>query len=145
LIDLVIRAPKYDTATTTSASPTTQPELPRVIPTPPLHPTGAFPFNLGGIPGMDNLNFADIQQQLQQQTIPGGFNALQRIYHDLREPMYSAAQEQFGNNPFALLFTGNENTGGQPQFILVPPGSVPVPLLNQVAVMMQPAPFPVFV
>ncbi|CAM4836565.1 unnamed protein product [Rotaria magnacalcarata] len=119
--------------------------LPRVIPTPPLHPTGAFPFNLGGIPGMDNLNFADIQQQLQQQTIPGGFNALQRIYHDLREPMYSAAQEQFGNNPFALLFTGNENTGGQPQFILVPPGSVPVPLLNQVAVMMQPAPFPVFV
>ena len=35
--------------------------------------------------------------------------------------------------------------GGPPQFILVPPGSVPVPLLNQVPVMMQPAPFPVFV
>ncbi|CAF4526478.1 unnamed protein product [Rotaria sp. Silwood2] len=35
--------------------------------------------------------------------------------------------------------------GGQPQFILVPPGSVPVPLLNQVPVMMQSAPFPMFV
>ncbi|CAF3974879.1 unnamed protein product, partial [Adineta steineri] len=35
--------------------------------------------------------------------------------------------------------------GGQPQFIFVPPGSVPVPILNQVPVMMQPAPFPVFV
>jgi len=45
------------------------------------------------------------------ESIPGGFNALQRIYHDVQEPMYSAAQEQFGNNPFAQLFTGNgENT-----------------------------------
>ncbi|CAF0798840.1 unnamed protein product [Adineta ricciae] len=35
--------------------------------------------------------------------------------------------------------------GGHPQFIIVPPGSVPVPILNQVPVMMQPAPFPVFV
>ncbi|CAF1563373.1 unnamed protein product [Adineta ricciae] len=42
------------------------------------------------------------------ESIPGGFNALQRIYHDVQEPMYSAAQEQFGNNPFAQLFTGNE-------------------------------------
>ncbi|CAF0969596.1 unnamed protein product [Rotaria sordida] len=45
------------------------------------------------------------------ESIPGGFNALQRIYHDVQEPMYSAAQEQFGNNPFAQLFGGNgENT-----------------------------------
>ncbi|CAF0767942.1 unnamed protein product [Rotaria sordida] len=44
------------------------------------------------------------------ESIPGGFNALQRIYHDVQEPMYSAAQEQFGNNPFAQLLTGNENT-----------------------------------
>ncbi|UJR24981.1 hypothetical protein I4U23_006344 [Adineta vaga] len=43
------------------------------------------------------------------ESIPGGFNALQRIYQDVQEPMYSAAQEQFGNNPFAQLFTGNEN------------------------------------
>lgn len=41
------------------------------------------------------------------ESIPGGFNALQRIYHDVQEPMYSAAQEQFGNNPFAQLFAGN--------------------------------------
>ncbi len=37
------------------------------------NPTGAFPFGLGGIPGMGNLNFAntnfvDMQQQLQQQV-----------------------------------------------------------------------------
>ena len=43
------------------------------------------------------------------ESIPGGFNALQRIYQDVQEPMYSAAQEQFGNNPFAQLLTGNEN------------------------------------
>ncbi|CAF1339793.1 unnamed protein product [Adineta steineri] len=43
------------------------------------------------------------------ESIPGGFNALQRIYHDVQEPMYSAAQEQFGNNPFAQLLAGNEN------------------------------------
>ncbi|CAF1112266.1 unnamed protein product [Adineta ricciae] len=42
------------------------------------------------------------------ESIPGGFNALQRIYHDVQEPMYSAAQEQFGSNPFTQLFTGNE-------------------------------------
>ncbi|CAF0732244.1 unnamed protein product [Didymodactylos carnosus] len=41
------------------------------------------------------------------ESIPGGFNALQRIYHDVQEPMYSAAQEQFGNNPFAQLLAGN--------------------------------------
>ncbi len=46
------------------------------------------------------------------QSIPGGFNALQRIYHDVQEPMYSAAQEQFGNNPFAQLLAGN---GGMKQ------------------------------
>ncbi|CAF3066773.1 unnamed protein product [Rotaria socialis] len=42
------------------------------------------------------------------ESIPGGFNALQRIYHDVQEPMYSAAQEQFGNNPFTQLFAGND-------------------------------------
>jgi ubiquilin len=192
-LHLVIRAPKSDT--TNSTSPETQAERP----TP--NPTGAFPFGLGGLPSMGNLNFAntnfgDMQQQFQQQimnnpaqlrqlmespvvqsitsnpdllrslllsnpqirdlmernpeishllnnpdllrqtmefarnptalqelmrnhdralsnleSIPGGFNALQRIYHDVQEPMYSAAQEQFGNNPFAQLLAGNgENT-----------------------------------
>ena len=35
--------------------------------------------------------------------------------------------------------------GGPPQFILVPPGSVPVPIINQMPVMMQPTAFPVYV
>ncbi|CAF2458237.1 unnamed protein product [Rotaria sp. Silwood2] len=195
-VHLVIRAPKSDTTTNDSTRPTfsrTQREPPtHPTPTQPPNPTGTFPFGLGGIPGMDNLNFTDMQQQLQQQimtnpaqlrqlmdspvvqsitsnpdllrslllsnpqirdlmernpeishllnnpdllrqtmeyarnptalqelmrnhdralsnleSIPGGFNALQRIYHDVQEPMYSAAQEQFGNNPFAQLLTGN--------------------------------------
>jgi hypothetical protein len=33
----------------------------------------------------------------------------------VQEPMYSAAQEQFGNNPFAQLFAGN---GGTEEFFL---------------------------
>ncbi|CAF1474307.1 unnamed protein product [Adineta steineri] len=204
-IHLVIRAPKSDTTpnvSTASASPGTQAESStHPSQTQQSNPTNAFPFGLGGMPGMGNLNFAntnfaDIQQQFQQQimsnpaqlrqlmdspvvqsitnnpdmlrslllsnpqirdlmernpeishllnnpdllrqtmefarnptalqelmrnhdralsnleSIPGGFNALQRIYHDVQEPMYSAAQEQFGNNPFAQLFTGNgDNT-----------------------------------
>ncbi|CAF1093914.1 unnamed protein product [Rotaria sp. Silwood1] len=200
-VHLVIRAPKQDTTTNDSTSPTFSrvqreaPTRPTPTPTQQPNPTGTFPFGLGGMPGMDNLNFTDMQQQLQQQimsnpaqlrqlmdspvvqsitsnpdllrslllsnpqirdlmernpeishllnnpdllrqtmefarnptalqelmrnhdralsnleSIPGGFNALQRIYHDVQEPMYSAAQEQFGNNPFAQLFTGNENT-----------------------------------
>jgi ubiquilin len=199
-IHLVIRAPKSDT-TATNASANLTPSDNQTERPPPPNPTGAFPFGLGGIPGMGNLNFAntnfgDMQQQFQQQmmnnpaqlrqlmdspvvqsitsnpdllrslllsnpqirdlmernpeishllnnpdllrqtmefarnptalqelmrnhdralsnleSIPGGFNALQRIYHDVQEPMYSAAQEQFGNNPFAQLLAGNgENT-----------------------------------
>ncbi len=46
----------------------------RPTPTQQPNPAGAFPFGLGGIPGMGNLNFADtnfgdIQQQFQQQVI----------------------------------------------------------------------------
>ena len=37
------------------------------------------------------------------ESLPGGFNALQRMYRDVQEPMMSAAQEQFGGNPFASL------------------------------------------
>ena len=33
---------------------------------------------------------------------------------------------------------------GPPQFIFVPRGSLPVPIINQVPVMMQPPPFPLF-
>lgn len=37
------------------------------------------------------------------ESIPGGFNALQRMYRDIQEPMMSAANEGFGQNPFAAL------------------------------------------
>ena len=36
------------------------------------------------------------------QSIPGGFNALQRMYRDYQEPMMNAAQS-FAGNPFASL------------------------------------------
>ncbi|XP_022252412.1 ubiquilin-1-like isoform X2 [Limulus polyphemus] len=37
------------------------------------------------------------------ESVPGGYNALRRMYTDLQEPMLSAAQEQLGGNPFAAL------------------------------------------
>ncbi|KAL1139315.1 hypothetical protein AAG570_006301 [Ranatra chinensis] len=37
------------------------------------------------------------------ESIPGGYNALQRMYRDIQEPMLNAATEQFGRNPFAGL------------------------------------------
>ncbi len=40
----------------------------RPIPAQQPNPTGAFPFGLGGMPGMDSLNLTDMQQQLQQQV-----------------------------------------------------------------------------
>ncbi|XP_051999960.1 ubiquilin-4-like [Xyrauchen texanus] len=47
------------------------------------------------------------------ESIPGGYNALRRMYTDIQEPMFSAARDQFGNNPFSAL--GNaDGTGVQP-------------------------------
>ncbi|XP_051577959.1 ubiquilin-4-like [Myxocyprinus asiaticus] len=47
------------------------------------------------------------------ESIPGGYNALRRMYTDIQEPMFSAAREQFGNNPFSAL--GNaDGSGTQP-------------------------------
>ncbi|XP_072156944.1 ubiquilin-1 isoform X1 [Bemisia tabaci] len=43
------------------------------------------------------------------ESIPGGYNALQRMYRDIQEPMLNAANEQFGRNPFASV--GSNNTG----------------------------------
>lgn len=43
------------------------------------------------------------------ESIPGGYNALQRMYRDIQEPMLSAATEQFSRNPFSGLV---ENTDG---------------------------------
>ncbi|KDR22728.1 ubiquilin-1 isoform X2 [Zootermopsis nevadensis] len=51
------------------------------------------------------------------ESIPGGYNALQRMYRDIQEPMLSAASEQFGRNPFAGLVENNSgsNDGTNPQ------------------------------
>ncbi|KAB0801095.1 hypothetical protein PPYR_05449 [Photinus pyralis] len=47
------------------------------------------------------------------ESIPGGYNALQRMYRDIQEPMLNAASEQFSRNPFAGLV--ESNTTGNPQ------------------------------
>ncbi|NXX36875.1 UBQL1 protein, partial [Nicator chloris] len=46
--------------------------------------------------------------------IPGGYNALRRMYTDIQDPMLNAAQEEFGGNPFASLVS-NESSGGDSQ------------------------------
>ncbi|GAU94666.1 hypothetical protein RvY_06396 [Ramazzottius varieornatus] len=43
------------------------------------------------------------------ESLPGGFNALQRFYNDYQEPMYSAMSNQ---NPFASLSNGNVANAG---------------------------------
>ncbi|KAG9486807.1 hypothetical protein GDO78_006941, partial [Eleutherodactylus coqui] len=49
------------------------------------------------------------------ESIPGGYNALRRMYTDIQEPMLNAAQEQFGGNPFAsLMSNASPNAGNQP-------------------------------
>ncbi|XP_028627803.1 ubiquilin-1 isoform X3 [Grammomys surdaster] len=46
------------------------------------------------------------------ESIPGGYNALRRMYTDIQEPMLNAAQEQFGGNPFASLVSSSSSTEG---------------------------------
>uniref|UniRef100_A0A8B9L180 Ubiquilin 4 n=1 Tax=Astyanax mexicanus TaxID=7994 RepID=A0A8B9L180_ASTMX len=48
------------------------------------------------------------------ESIPGGYNALRRMYTDIQEPMFSAAREQFGNNPFSALGGNADSSGAQP-------------------------------
>ncbi|KFQ40318.1 Ubiquilin-1, partial [Mesitornis unicolor] len=48
------------------------------------------------------------------ESIPGGYNALRRLYTDIQEPMLNAAQEQLGGNPFASL-VNNASSGGDSQ------------------------------
>lgn len=50
------------------------------------------------------------------ESIPGGYNALRRMYTDIQEPMLNAAQEQFGGNPFASLVSSSSSSteGTQP-------------------------------
>ena len=48
------------------------------------------------------------------ESLPGGFNALQRMYRDIQEPMLNAAQEGMGQNPFsALMGSGSGTDNGQ--------------------------------
>ena len=44
---------------------------------------------------------------IYSQSLPGGFNALQRMYRDIQEPMMNAAQETIGGNPFASLLNSS--------------------------------------
>ncbi|KAL7988759.1 hypothetical protein Chor_007678 [Crotalus horridus] len=48
------------------------------------------------------------------ESIPGGYNALRRMYTDIQEPMLNAAQEQFGGNPFASLVSNSSGGDSQP-------------------------------
>ncbi|CAO1438277.1 unnamed protein product [Diamesa serratosioi] len=47
------------------------------------------------------------------ESVPGGYNALHRIYRDIQEPMLNAAAD-FGSNPFSGL-VGNSGSGENPQ------------------------------
>ncbi|KAJ8380897.1 hypothetical protein SKAU_G00016750 [Synaphobranchus kaupii] len=44
------------------------------------------------------------------ESIPGGYSALRRMYTHIQEPMMSAAQEQFGGNPFTSLESSSSST-----------------------------------
>lgn len=35
-------------------------------------------------------------------NVVGGYNALQRMYRDIQEPMLNAATEQFSRNPYVV-------------------------------------------
>lgn len=56
--------------------------------------------------------FAALKLPTSCYSIPGGYNALRRLYTELQEPMLNAAQEQFGGNPFAALVN---NQSGESQ------------------------------
>ncbi|GBP09401.1 Ubiquilin-4 [Eumeta japonica] len=47
------------------------------------------------------------------ESVPGGYNALQRIYRDIQEPMMNAATESLSRNPFAGLV--DNGAGSNPQ------------------------------
>ncbi|XP_035233656.1 ubiquilin-1-like, partial [Stegodyphus dumicola] len=49
------------------------------------------------------------------ESVPGGYNALRRMYTELQEPMYNAAQEQFGTNPFASLVSDSGDNDSSQQ------------------------------
>ena len=38
------------------------------------------------------------------ESIPGGYNALRRMYTDIQEPMFSAAREQVPGSDYPLIY-----------------------------------------
>lgn len=46
------------------------------------------------------------------ESIPGGYNALQRMYRDIQEPMLTAATEQFVRNPYSTTGSSSNNSDG---------------------------------
>ena len=44
--------------------------------------------------------------------MPGGFNALSRIYREVQEPMMNATRDQFSQNPFSALLN-NANSSAE--------------------------------
>ncbi|OXA62641.1 ubiquilin-1 [Folsomia candida] len=49
------------------------------------------------------------------ESLPGGYNALQRMYRDIQEPMMSAVQDRLVGNPFAALVQNGGQNQGNPQ------------------------------
>jgi len=49
------------------------------------------------------------------ESIPGGYNALHRMYRDIQEPMLNAVQERLAGNPFAGLVNNADGSQGQQQ------------------------------
>ncbi|XP_065349017.1 ubiquilin-1 isoform X1 [Cloeon dipterum] len=49
------------------------------------------------------------------ESIPGGYNALQRMYREIQEPMLNAANESFGRNPFSASSGASGNIANNPQ------------------------------
>uniref|UniRef100_A0A1B6F189 UBA domain-containing protein n=3 Tax=Cuerna arida TaxID=1464854 RepID=A0A1B6F189_9HEMI len=47
------------------------------------------------------------------ESIPGGYNALQRMYRDIQEPMLNAASEQFSRNPYAVPTSNTDASNPQ--------------------------------
>lgn len=47
------------------------------------------------------------------ESAPGGYNALQRIYRDIQEPMLNATDSAFSQNPFAGLVGNNSSDNPQ--------------------------------
>lgn len=48
------------------------------------------------------------------ESLPGGYNALRRMYTEFQEPMLNAAQEQFGANSFASSNASSGTTNTAP-------------------------------